>query len=348
MGQKLKFNHRLRIDLLRKRQRFDKLDAYLGTLAAKGFDVAAVPFLVLDKVLTEGSQIDSAALGPLARHTLGGQPRLFAAVLTDISGAAQPALRQIVEDGMTHPMTRFEAMGWATYLAHRATTPSHGSPAGDLFQFWDQPVPPSEIVDAMRLWRRAATSHKWYDDAAASAYICEGFGADAARGYANLWHPALKSDVFRLYRLARDGGVYCDADSKPEHRAPDFLKRAGTRVWASSMTAMPNCAAINGFIAAPAQHPMIEGLLAEVLRNIADPQGRGIFWLSGPGALTGFLYRNAGRFDVGLLSQGCLKSDIFRQFDAAYKQTDQNWRVYEHNRDQGNDAGLRQILKVPS
>jgi glycosyl transferase-like sugar-binding protein len=344
MGQQLKLNHRLRIDILKRKAKFSKLDQYLEKISGKGFDVAAIPFRVLDDLLAQGTTMDFQAIEPLGRHTMGGQPRLLAAILDGLGQDMQDGLRDIVADGTAHPMTRFEAMGWATYLRHRATFPIDGRPAGEVFQFWDQPKPPSEILQGKALWQRCSENHVWYDDPSARQYITEGFGQDAARAYSDLWHPALKSDVFRLYRLARDGGIYCDADSMPEHRASEFLRRAGGRVWASSMTSVPNCVTINGFIAAPAGNPLIEALLEHVLRNIRDQRGRGIFWLSGPGAFTTFLFGTAGKFDIGLLSQGSLKSELFRQFDARYKHTEQNWRVYEHNLNLNNDAGLKHAL----
>ncbi len=345
MGQKLKTNHRLRIGLLKRKRKFSQLDQYLERIADRGFDVAGIPFQLVDDLLSDGPQADFKAIIPLARHTVGGQPRLLSAILEDLSNDTRDGLCQIVTDVTAHPMTRFEAMGWATYLACKAVFPIHGDPVRDVFQFWDHPTPPAEILEGKQLWEREADAHVWYDDVSARQYIAEGFGPDAAKAYSQLWHPALKSDVFRLYRLARDGGVYCDADSKPGRRASEFMKLAGERVWASSMTNMPNCVANNWFIAAPAGSPLIEALLDQVLRNIRDVGSRGIFWLSGPGAFTVFLFRNSEQHDVGLLSQGCLKAELFRQFDAGYKHTEQNWRVYEHNRDLDNQAGLMQALK---
>ncbi|WP_415919833.1 glycosyltransferase [Tateyamaria sp. SN6-1] len=345
MGRDLKYNHRFRIDVLRTKGRFARLDQYLETLSVKGFDVAGIPFRVVDDLLSADADVDFAALAPLARHTVGGQPRLLAAVLEDLGRGAAHRLHEIVSDEAAHPMTRFEAMGWANFVAHGSRFPGHGTKARDIFQFWDQAQPPPEVQEGKALWQRVADRHVWYSDETARAFIADAFGQRAAAAYADLWHPALKSDVFRLYRLLHCGGVYCDADSRPEHRAAEFVTVAGDRVWASSMTNVPNCATINGFIAAPPQSPVIEGLLEQVLRNISDTASRGVFWLSGPGAFTTHLYAAKGQYDIGLLPQGLLKSSVFRQFDAAYKHTEQNWRVFEHNKGLGNEAGLARALQ---
>ncbi len=346
MARDLKSNHRARIDMLKAKSLFFKLDQYLEKLSGKGFDVAGIPFRLVDDLLARDTGVDFAAAIPLARHTVGGQPRLLTAVLNDLCEGSAENLRQIVSDVSAHPMTRFKAMGWANFVTHKARFPDNGTPSKDTFQFWDQMKPPPEIEGGRQLWRSTAKTHVWYDDASAQQFIADGFGRSAADAYSKLWHPALKSDVFRLYRLVKSGGVYCDADSMPEYRASEFLERAGNRVWASSMTNVPNCVTINGFIAAPPQNPVMEGLLEQVLKNIRDVASRGMFWLSGPGAFTTFLYQNLGQHDIGLLSQGCLKSSVFRQFDAAYKHTEQNWRVFEHNLGMGNEAGLKRAIPV--
>lgn len=346
MGDDLKLNHKLRIGILKEKQNFAQLDQYLEKLSVKGVDVAAVPFQVINEVLSSGTDVDFEAIIPLARHTPGGQPRLLNALLADLGDTTQDGLRHIVADDTAHPMTRFEAMGWAVYLAHCAVVPMAGAPAGDVFQYWDQPNPPREIEAGRKQWNRAAKSHVWYGDAAAHDFIVEHFGTNAAFEYSNLSHPALKSDVFRLYRLAKLGGVYTDADSMPGFGIPHFLEVAGDRVWASCMTNVPNCATINGFIAAPASDPLIEALLEHVLRNVRDVTGRGVFWLSGPGAFTEFLYHRDGPDDaIGLLPQGVLKSELFSQFDAPYKYTNQNWRVFEHTLGLGNEKGLKRALR---
>ncbi|WP_208347225.1 glycosyltransferase [Pseudaestuariivita rosea] len=344
MGNRPRFYHRGRIENLAAKQEYSKLDRYLDRLSRKGFDIAGVPFQLLDRLLEKQSkhQIESAL--PLARHTLGGQPRLLTAILNDlINSSSCKELRKIVRDSTAHPMTRFEAMGWTVFLRHRSAFPEQGEKLQDLFQFWDKD-PPLEIQQAQKLWTSKAQNYVDYDDASAHDFILEKFGQDVADMYSALWHPALKSDVFRLCRLAKCGGLYCDADSRPGSLLSKFLQHAGNKVWASSMSNVPNCVVTNGFIAAPAGARMIEDFLDEVLRNIRDQAESGIFWLSGPGALTTFMYRNGSKYDVGLLSASCLKSDLFRQFDADYKKSEMNWRVFEYKRGLNNNAGLANAL----
>ncbi|EPX76956.1 glycosyltransferase [Litoreibacter arenae] len=344
MARKLKWHHRLRIERLAQARQFETLDGVLHKLASKGFDVAGVPFQLLDMALSEGGASDHREMLPLARHTVGGQPQLLSAALQDLHAGRPELLSQLASDRDVHPMTRFEAAGWACYVAHRDVLPASGRQVTDVFQFWDSDTPPDEVIAGRADWRRVSGSHQWFSEADAEGYIRDGFGADAARGFARLWHPAVKSDLFRLYRLAQDGGLYCDADSKPRPEIAAFLAAGGGRVWASSMTNVPNCVVNNWFVAAPPKSPFIEALLTEVLANLANPGERGIFWLTGPGAYTGFLHGNIGAYDVGLLPSGLLKGRYFKQLDADYKLTSQNWRVYEHALGIDNDEGLARAL----
>ncbi|MEM9968741.1 MAG: glycosyltransferase [Pseudomonadota bacterium] len=345
MAAKLNLYQRSRINALVRDHKFVALNRYLQKLSDKNVDVAGVPFHALDHVLSSSTEVDLAEMAPLAHHTLEGQPRLFWAILRDLKAGAQDNLDEIALDDHAHPMTRFEAMGWAVFCANRAVFPAEGTQVTDVFQYWDQPEPPSQIKAARQKWVSAAHAHSWYDDAAAQEYIYAAFGPAAAREFDAFWHPALKSDVFRLYRLIKDGGIYCDADSLPEAEAAQFQSVGGSFLWASSLTHVPNCVVFNGWLAAPPQNVIIARLLSHVLQNIRDLEGAGIFWLSGPGAYTTFMYRHRHSVDLKLLPQGTLKAKVFRQFSAPYKETERNWRVYEHNRGLNNEAGVQNALQ---
>lgn len=119
-----------------------------------------------------------------------------------------------------------------------------------------------------------------------------------------------------------EGGLYVDADSLPGEDVQDFLKVSDGNVWISAMTQVPNCVAMNWFIAAPAQDNLIGEFLETALRNVASPEGRGIFWLAGPGALTQALYELGEVEGLQILSNHQLKAGLFRQIDAACKKTE--------------------------
>lgn len=348
MTKKLTSSQRTKIRSFVANKDFRHLDDYLQKLDRDTVDVAGVPFQILDWVLSDDGLSDWTSLSAFGKFTSGAQPRLFAAILQDLQNTAPTELVAISNDTDAHPITRFEAMGWAVYCQHGAHTSKAGARAtkgADVFQFWDQDVPPADVAGAIQEWRGCSNTHHLYSDVSAAAYIRDHFGASAASEFAALDHPALRSDVFRLYRLAQDGGLYCDADSYPQFAAAGFPEQEVGETWAASMTRYPNCAAINGFMAAPAKSPFIERYLDQVLRNIKDARARGIFWLSGPGALTTLLFEKRGTLDVKLLPYGALTTNYFKQFDASYKTTSKNWRVFEHSQGIGNERGLQIALK---
>jgi len=98
-------------------RKFDKLDSFLAKHGARGVDVAGVPFKLLDNMLGSNQVEGWRGIERLAPHLLGGQPRLFSAISQDLCAREAAQLDGIVSDGSAHPMTRFEAMGWAVFCA---------------------------------------------------------------------------------------------------------------------------------------------------------------------------------------------------------------------------------------
>ena len=298
----------------------------LNRAAHRGSDVAGVPFRLIDRLLAEGVPDDPMALAGLADLLPGGQPRLFRAMCADLTGRDCAALIALHADRSAHAMTRWEALCWAVLLRNRAVPVPHGAKVRQICQFWDQPVPPSEIAAAMADWATVG-SWKCFDEAQALRFVARTRGGDEARLLAQLWHPAAKSDLFRLYWLYERGGVYVDADAVPQPGIGGFLTGNGDQVWASAMTRVPHAVTINGFVAAPKGSVVIAHLIETISRNLRDRPGGPIFWLCGPGAWTRALWHC--RLPVSLMPAASL-ARLFRQIDAPYKHTDRNWRVYEH------------------
>jgi Glycosyltransferase sugar-binding region containing DXD motif len=312
----------------------------LATMAQQGFDVAGMPFRLMDRLLADGGPVDSDRLAELADLLPGGQPRLFRAICADLAGGGCLALAQVHADLAAHPMTRWEALCWMVFLRNRAVPAATGPEVRQICQFWDQPVPPPEIATAMADWQ-ALGNWKRFDEATAVRFVARSHGEDAARFLAGLWHPAAKSDLFRLYWLHERGGVYVDADATPQPGISRFLGANGNQVWASAMTQVPHAVTINGFVAAPKGSPVIAHLIDSISRNLHDRPGGPIFWLCGPGAWTRALWRCP--LPVSLMPAASL-AQLFRQFDAPYKHTDRNWRVHEHQQGMKDEQILPDIL----
>lgn len=305
---------------------------------------AGFVFSLLDDFVSAPGRTDYKPLCSLAKFLPQNQPLLFNAVLDSFQNATTTSLSKIIDDQQMHPLTRFEAMGWANLCNYRqrdlsknicASTPS-------IAQYWDQ-SPPQRVTVGMDKWRDIGKSnYVAFDDASATDFIQQHFGNDAANAFNKLWHPALKSDFIRLYHLAKVGGVYVDADSKPQASSHRFCANE-SRVTLSANSHLPNCTTINGVMAAPAQHPFILGFLEQAHRNLHDKKIKNIFWIAGPGALTLYLYQHGG--DVDVLPHGLCIAQVFKQFDADYKYTAQNWRVFEHQQQRDDAEILPRLLE---
>ena len=307
----------------------------LETAASKGMDVAGVPFRLMDRLLSAGAVTDAAGLGALAVFLKGGQPEVFRALCSDLEGGQPVALPAVAANQALHVKTRWEAICWAVFVRGRAGMPQDGRGFHRIATFWDKSEVPLDLVTPMQDWAELTQNWRCFSDAHATRFIQRVAGSDAARAYAGLWHPAVKSDIFRLYWLFDGGGLYVDADSVPRGGVRDFLDKAEGALWALSMTRLPHAVSLNGFLAAPRGLGLVAELIERVQRNLRDHPEGPIFWLSGPGALTMHLWETDAR--VNLVPQGIYKEQLFQQVDAEYKHTPANWRVMEHAK------GLRDI-----
>ena len=82
-----------------------------------------------------------------------------------------------------------------------------------IFQYWNSPEPPEALVGMIESWRAVpGWQHRLFDRRAALAYLHDTYGTDWARAFSLASNPAEESDFLRLCLLAREGGVYADAD----------------------------------------------------------------------------------------------------------------------------------------
>jgi len=299
----------------------------LEQAVAEGVDVAGVPFRLMDQLLSAGAVAQGAALADLAVFLKGGQPEVFRALCADLDGGGAGALSGLAANRDLHVKTRWEAICWAVFVRGRMRMPVEGRGQHRIATFWDSGEVPLDLVTPMQDWAELTQSWRCFSDAHAKRFIQRVAGADAARDYDALWHPAVKSDVFRLYWLFDGGGLYVDADSVPRPGVRDFMAKADGGLWALSMTRLPHAVTLNGFLSAPRGLALVAGLIERVRRNLRDHPEGPIFWLSGPGALTTHLWETGAQ--VHLVPQGIYKDQLFQQVDAEYKRTRANWRVME-------------------
>jgi hypothetical protein len=94
----------------------------------------------------------------------------------------------------------------------RQPGPGVGHRAAGVFNYWDQSSPPPDVVACLDSWHRAGPPVATYDHGAAVDYLERHYGGEVLRAFHHAHHPSAQSDIFRMARLLRDGGLYVDAD----------------------------------------------------------------------------------------------------------------------------------------
>lgn len=84
-----------------------------------------------------------------------------------------------------------------------------------VFQYWNDPTPPPEVVDIMNSWSSLpGVKHVRFDSESASTFLRETFGADYERAFHLANNIAEGADLLRLCYLRHHGGFYVDADDR--------------------------------------------------------------------------------------------------------------------------------------
>lgn len=270
--------------------------ALLRELAARGQGVAAAA--VLQEARAAGVWSD-----PHLHKTHQGQALTELAIaLRDPAGgplrplppgdtAAHVALLRAEPESNIAAM-RF-LLHWQAYLQpapaagpdRRGTADTSGGPEVPrrIFQYWNTPQPPEAIAGMIESWRAApGWTHQLFDRRAALVYLQASGRADWARAFRLANNPAEESDFLRLCLLAREGGVYADADDILSGGLEAVVDRGAGFVAALE----PGRSVIgNNFLAAAAGHPIAE-LAAETACAALLARANETTWSkTGPGML---------------------------------------------------------------
>lgn len=82
-----------------------------------------------------------------------------------------------------------------------------------IYQYWDQPEVPAQITSFTNSWIKAAGfEHTLYNREQAIALLRAEFGPRWVQAFRMTNNPAEESDLLRLCLLAKNGGIWADAD----------------------------------------------------------------------------------------------------------------------------------------
>lgn len=293
-------------------------------------------FRTIDFFLSTGGEAQLPDLIKLARGTPGYPAHVWRAIALWQEGdrdQALAALDRLSTDDRVNGFQRTGAAAWAMFLQLQGFAPVSNATPPAFFQFWDR-NPPTDITAEMDRWQAAARGcYESYDDRSAGAFITQHIGKREAALYASCPHPAIKSDYFRLCRLAVHGGIYVDADARMRKGFPVFAEGIGQQTVIWFRTSTPAMAISNGFIAAPAGAPLIVETLAEASRILTSGTPAHVFEHAGPTVLTKTalrLFRAQKLGAVTTLTDRQVATEVMTQIDASYKDDLRNWHLWQH------------------
>jgi hypothetical protein len=175
-----------------------------------------------------------------------------------------------------------------------APDPDAAIPAGPIprriVQFWDNPEVPQDVAKLIDGWKQGAPdfTHHLFNDTMAQQFIGDQYGEEALLAYRACEHVAGKSDLFRLAWLAKNGGVYIDADDACVGDLRLLLPAHAGLVlnWSPGPPPCIN----NWFVAVRPDHPIIHKMWQEALHNLTETKRHGLRlspWITtGPGLYT--------------------------------------------------------------
>lgn len=84
-----------------------------------------------------------------------------------------------------------------------------------IVQFWDDENIPIDVEECTKTWKQLeyeGFEHLLFNDENARRFIAERLHTDNVKAFDRCYHPAMKSDYFRLCFIFSNGGFYVDVD----------------------------------------------------------------------------------------------------------------------------------------
>lgn len=226
-----------------------------------------------------------------------------------------------------------------------------------IVQFWHRRDQlPDDVKDCMRSWQSLQTQgyeYLLFDGEGAGAFIEQQLGERYRRAYERCYHPAMRSDYFRLCYISVKGGFYVDVDDVYLGGSLDalfsgdclYLQPLCYDTATASMVAPAVFTAKGAFspdwifyfnnnpLIAPARHPVVDQALSRstLLLERCTSELPEIQETTGPGNLSRTL------FELDRLSQIATRSVVrvladwestaATKWELSYRHDARNWRL---------------------
>ncbi len=196
-----------------------------------------------------------------------------------------------------------------------------------IFQYWDQRVRPATVETISKSWSDHHPSHDYhfYDQKDARDYLQRHFHSEVLDAFDASDHPAVQSDYFRLARLAKDGGIYADADDLCLSTLPDDWYHWDLVIHQEDFGSLGN-----NFVMARAGNAIVERALHMATSRLLDYCNETAWFKTGPALWTQAvglaLAAEPERLGhLRILSVSELRGHVMPHIPLEYKKTNRSW-----------------------
>jgi len=197
-----------------------------------------------------------------------------------------------------------------------------------IVQYWNTAEVPASVKQVMESWKRENPSfdYELFDYSRAYVYLKVNYGREIGLKFKSIKQPATQADFFRLAYLAKEGGVYVDADDFCRQGIDQFLnKKAEIILLREDFGAIAN-----NFIACVPQHQIIEKTFDLVLENLSRYNNEGPWFSTGPAVLTSVtadaLVKVGSKTGTVIVDYKEFRSYVFQDCKLNYKLSDTHWK----------------------
>jgi mannosyltransferase OCH1-like enzyme/tetratricopeptide (TPR) repeat protein len=200
-----------------------------------------------------------------------------------------------------------------------------------IFQYWDAPDVPNDVQQFCRSWQEHNPdfSYTLYHRKSAAEYLRQHAPAEVQLAFQRLRQAAGRADIFRLFVLHAEGGIYADADDRCLGKLAPVIEQACFFAIQEDIGSIGN-----NVLGASPGHPVIAHALSHATGSIAAGANDSIWLSTGPGQLS----RSFAQLLASQEDQWATWLEDHRIFDwtgvsafcapqcfAAYKNTSAHW-----------------------
>ena len=210
----------------------------------------------------------------------------------------------------------------------------NSSSSPQLIQYWNDPIPPSQLLERMDHWRRCHPhwSYLRFDRCSAAAFIGCRYGLHLKKAFLDIRLPAMQADVFRIAFLQVQSGVWVDAATICKQPLDAWLNRRQPLLLLRRSNQRPGKVSTGVMSVAEPGHPLLKCAWQRISTALVARRGNRVYRDFGPGLLRDLLAEDAS------LHQGLetlWESDLVDKFGISSSSTflgrDLHWSQRQRN-----------------